>query len=81
MTVFITRGDGKVDKFSLTCSHCNDTSRREAEPNSINTRYTNLVPYTTYTFKATAIAGTASNHRKESDIASIECATNEGRKY
>ena len=81
MTVTITKGDGNVDKFSLTCSNCNDTSRREDETDSINTRYTNLVPYTTYSFKATAIAGTESEHRKESDITFIECATNEGRKY
>ena len=81
MTVIITKGDGKVDTFSLTCSNCSDTSRREAEPSSINTRYTNLVAYTKYWFKATAIAGTASTHRKESGITSIYCATNEGRKY
>ena len=81
MTVFMTKGDGKVDKFSLTCSNCSDTSRREDKPNSIKTRYTNLVPYTIYSFKATAIAGTESNHRKESSIASIDCKTSEGRKY
>ena len=80
MTVTITKGDGEVDKFSLTCSNCNDTSRREDKPNSIKTRYTNLVPYTTYSFKATSIAGTESNHRKESDITSIDCKANEGRK-
>ena len=65
MYVTITKGDGKVDKFSLTCSNCIDTSRREAEPNSIKTRYTNLVPYTTYSFKATAIAGTESTHARK----------------
>ena len=80
MTVTITKGDGKVDKFSLTCSKCNDTSRREDETDNIKTRYTNLVPYTTYSFKGTAIAGTEANHRKESDIASLDCKANEGRK-
>ena len=81
MTVTITKGDGNVDKFSLTCSNCNDTSRREAAPNSINTRYNNLVPYTTYSFKATAIAGTESNNRKGSDIVPVDCKTNDGREY
>ena len=81
MTLTIIKGDGKVDTFSLTCSNCSDTSRREAEPNSIITRYTNLVPYTTYSFNATAIAGTESNHRKESDIVSVDCKTNDGREY
>ena len=80
MTVIITKGDGNVDKFSLTCIKCNDTSRREDDTDSIKTRYINLVPYTTYSFKATAIAGTQSNHRKESSITYIQCKTNEGRK-
>ena len=77
ITIDITKGAGKVDKFSLTCTNCNDTSRHEDEIHQH--RYTNLVPYTTYTFKATAIAGP--NYRKESAETEMSCKANEGRKY
>ena len=79
ITIDITKGAGKVDKLSLTCSNCNDTSRHEDEIHQH--RYTNLVPYTTYTFKATAIAGSQSNHLKESAIFTKTCKTSEGREY
>ena len=79
ITIDITKGAGKVDKFSLTCSNCNDTSRHEDEIHQH--RYTNLVPYTTYTFKVTAIAGSQSNHLKESATFTKTCKTSEGREY
>ncbi|KAI0229775.1 Tyrosine-protein phosphatase 10D [Lamellibrachia satsuma] len=70
----ITEGAGYKDKFSLTCTNCNDTSRHDEGIQSL--RYTNLDPYKNYSFIATAIAGQlGSENSKESAETKLTCKT------
>jgi len=76
ITIFLTQGAGRADTFTLTCSDCPDTKTHE---NVTSHRFTGLVPYTTYTFSATAVAGRQTAGDKESEVAQIRCNASVGR--
>ena len=78
LTVHVTKAAGVADNFTLSCRECNDTLVHEGISSR---RYANLVAYTSYSFTATAIAGSQSAFKKESAVAEIQCNTSVGRKY
>ena len=74
ITIFLTQDVGLADTFTLTCSDCPNSNLHEDVRSH---RFTGLVPYTTYTFLATSLAG--GHDRKESKAADIKCTASVGR--
>ncbi|KAI0219782.1 hypothetical protein LSAT2_028690 [Lamellibrachia satsuma] len=77
ITIHLTQDGGGADTFNLACTDCTDTMRHEG---LFSLRFTNLVPFSTYTFSATTLAGSQPGNRKESEATERKCTASVGRK-
>ena len=77
ITIHLTQDGGGADTFNLACTDCTDTMIHEG---LFSLRFTNLVPFSTYTFSATTLAGSQPGNRKESEAAERKCTASVGRK-